>query len=75
METFIANLKDNVDAFEEVSLSPDTNFTKLKEWDSIALLSIMSMIAFEYRANVKNEEILECKTISELYKLVISRKK
>lgn len=75
MEKFIEDLKENVDAFEDAELAPETNFANLEEWDSIALLSVMSMIAFEYRANVKNEEILSCKTISELYELVNSRKK
>lgn len=75
MEKFIENLKENVDAFEDAELTPETNFVHLEEWDSIALLSVMSMIAFEYRANIKNEEILSCKTISELYELVNSRKK
>lgn len=75
MEKFIENLKENVDAFEDAALTPETDFSSLEEWDSIALLSVMSMIAFEYRANVKNEEILSCKTISELYELVSSRKK
>lgn len=75
MEKFIEDLKENVDAFEDAALTPETDFSSLEEWDSIALLSVMSMIAFEYRANVKNEEILSCKTISELYELVSSRKK
>ena len=73
MEKFIADLKDNVDAFENLELHADTNFTALDEWDSIALLSAMSMIAFVYRANVKNEEICACKTVAELYNLVKSR--
>lgn len=73
MEKFIADLKENVDAFESLELRAGTNFTSLEEWDSIALLSVMSMIAFIYRANVKNEEICACKTIEELYNLVKSR--
>ena len=73
MEKFIEDLKENVDAFENLSLDGGTNFTALEEWDSIALLSLMSMIAFNYRANVKNEEICACKTVEELYNLVKSR--
>lgn len=73
MDKFIENLKTYVDAFEDVELSAQTEFTQLPQWDSLALLSTMAMIASEYGVNVSSQEIASCKNLSELEALVRSK--
>ena len=73
MDKFIENLKSYVDAFEDVELSAQTNLTQLPQWDSLALLSTMAMIASEYGVNVSSQEIVSCKDLSELEALVRSK--
>ena len=70
MEDFIANLKENVDAFEGVEITGDTDFNSLPDWDSIAVLSVMAMIASEYGLNIKSAEISGAKSVRDLWNIV-----
>ncbi len=74
MEDFIKKLLECID-HEELDLNPETNFTSLDEWDSIALLSTMAMIRSEYKVNMKGTEISSAKNIAELYGLVQSKRR
>ncbi len=74
MDNFINNLKENVDAFEDIDIFAETDITKLEDWDSIALLSVMSMISSEYGVNLTNAEILNAATVSNIFNLINSKK-
>ena len=74
MDNFINNLKENVDAFEDIDIFAETDITKLEDWDSIALLSVMSMISSEYGVNLTNAEILNAATVSYIFNLINSKK-
>lgn len=70
METFIEKLKDNVDALESADITPDTDLTSLEDWDSIALLSVMSVVASEYGVNLKGTDIIKAATPSAIFALI-----
>ena len=70
MVDFIANLKNNLEALEDVESTEATDFNSRPEWDSIAVLSLMAMIASEYGVNIKSSEISDAKTVGELWKIV-----
>ena len=74
MENFILKLKENVDAFEDADLAADTDITKLEDWDSIALLSVMGMISTEYGVNLTNTNIVNAATVENIFNLVNSKK-
>lgn len=74
MENFILKLKENVDAFEDADLAADTDITKLEDWDSIALLSVMGMISTEYGVNLTNTDIVGAATVENIFNLVNSKK-
>lgn len=74
METLIQNLKSNVDALEDVDLNPETDFAHLPQWDSLALLSTMAMIASEYGVSVESSAIAACKNVSALNALIQSKR-
>ena len=74
MENFILKLKENVDAFEDADLAADTDITKLEDWDSIALLSVMGMISTEYGVNLTNADIVGAATVENIFNLVNSKK-
>ena len=73
MEKFISLLRDNIDAFEDVEIAPDTDLTKLPEWDSLALISIMSIAASEYGVILNAMEILGADSVGEIYALIESK--
>lgn len=74
MDNFISILKGSVDAFEDIDIFAETDITKLEDWDSIALLSVMSIISSEYGVNLTNTEILNAATVSNIFNLINSKK-
>ena len=74
MDTFIEKLKTGVDVFEDEVICPDTDITSLLVWDSIALLSVMSVISSEYGVNLTADEIRSSSTVSNLYSLINSKR-
>lgn len=73
MEKFISLLRDNIDAFEDVEIAPDTDLTKLPEWDSLALISIMSIAASEYGVILNAMEISGAGSVGAIYALIESK--
>lgn len=74
MESFILKLKENVDAFEGANLDAGTDITKLEDWDSVALLSVMGMISSEYGVNLTSTDIVNAATVENIFNLVNSKK-
>ena len=58
---------DISDVSENLDLDPEDN------WDSIALLSVISEIDTQYGLQLDGEELAECRTASEVYDLVVRR--
>lgn len=74
MEKFIDDLKFAVEAFDSADMDESTDFQSLEDWDSLALLSIMAMLASSYSVNLTASEISSCKTLAELFEKVQSKK-
>lgn len=55
---------DIADVNENLTLDPEEN------WDSIALLSVISEIDTQYSIQLDGDELAECRTISEVYGLI-----
>ena len=52
------------DVNENYALDPEDN------WDSVALLSVISEIDTQYGIQLDGEELADCKKISEVYQLI-----
>ena len=50
--------------------NPKTVYKDLDEWDSLAVLSIISMIDEEFEKTVTGADLREYATISELYNFI-----
>ncbi|MFP4166655.1 MAG: acyl carrier protein [Opitutales bacterium] len=75
LKTFIENFEDAVDGIEPGSLSEATAFRELKNWDSLAILTVIDMIDAEYQVTVNAADFQQCATLKELFELVKKRKK
>jgi len=60
-ETFEMNIDDVEDNF---ALDPEGN------WDSIAHLSIISGIDYIYNVQIRGDDLVECRNISDIYLLI-----
>lgn len=74
MEEFIEKFADIFDDIEVSSLSADTKFRELDDWDSIAGLSVIGMIDEEYDVLFNADDMRACNTIGDLYERMISKK-
>lgn len=74
MEEFIENFVEIFDDLDFATLSGDTEFRQLEEWDSIAGLSVIGMIDEEYGVTFNADDMRACRTIADLYNRVQSKK-
>ena len=68
-------INDFAGIFEETSpesITGDTVYSALEEWDSVMLLSLISMIDEKYNVVVDVEELNETRTVEDLFKYVDS---
>lgn len=74
IETFISNFTTAVDFQDAVEIRPDTLLSDLPEWDSLAALGVIVMFDMEYGATITGNDLKECKSISDIFKLVEKKK-
>ncbi|MDE5663715.1 MAG: acyl carrier protein [Muribaculaceae bacterium] len=74
MNEFIEKFAEIFDDMDPATLSGDTNFRELDDWDSIAGLSVIGMVDEEYGVTFGAEDMRACKTIADLYNRVQSKK-
>ena len=73
-DEFVRNFEEAVEGVEPNSLSPDTEFAELEEWDSLAALSVLAMVDAEYDSEISGNELRTCKTLADLFAVVQSKK-
>lgn len=74
LNQFIANLEDAIEDLESGSLTGDTDFKRLPQWDSLALLSTIAMVDYEYDVSMKADELKACSSVADLFKHIQSKK-
>ena len=69
MKIFLENFSEILEDTQIDSLSLDTEFKNLDEWDSMAMLMLISIFDEKYGVEVSASEINKLNTLSELYLL------
>ncbi|OUM03786.1 acyl carrier protein [Variovorax sp. JS1663] len=67
---FIDDFLIAVDFQEPVKVTPDTELRSLPEWDSLAALGVIVMFDVDYGKTIVGDDIKNCVTITDLYKLL-----
>lgn len=67
-ESYLQALQNEVDVLAGVS--PDVPLSSLPQWDSLAVLLVLSHFEHAYKMAVTGREIRQCKTIRELIHLI-----
>ena len=67
-ESQLHALQSEVDVL--VGVSPDAPLSGLAQWDSLAILLVLSHFEHVYKMTVTGPEIRQCKTIRELINLI-----
>lgn len=74
MKEFIEKFAEIFDDVDPASLSGETKFRDLEDWDSIAGLSVIGMVDEEYGVTFNADDMKACQTIEDLYNRVQSKK-
>jgi len=70
---FVRNFSDQLDDTDVSTVTADTKFRDIEEWDSLTSLSIIAMVDEEYGAKLTGEDFRQSETINDLFNLVKSR--
>lgn len=73
LEEFVKRFADEFDETPSEQFQASTNFKDLEEWGSLTALSIIAMVDEEFDKRITGADIRNCKTIEELYRLIISK--
>lgn len=73
IKEFISNFADQFDDLDYSTLTPDTEFKQLDDWNSLVALSVIAMIDEEYDVTLKGNDITGAKTIEDLFNIVQSK--
>ena len=73
IKDFISNFADQFDDLDASTLTPETEFKQLEDWNSLVALSIIAMVDEEYDVTIKGNDIKGVTTIGELFNIVESK--
>jgi len=73
-EQFVTQFESIFEEIEAGSLSLQTVFRDLPQWDSLATIGLLVMINTEYEVTLTGNEIKSATTIQDIYDLVAAKK-
>ena len=74
IQQFVRHFENAVEGIEPESLTPQTQYHRIPQWDSLALLCLLAMIDCEYEVQIPGMELKQCDTLEDVYKLVVAKK-
>lgn len=74
MKKFIELFSEQYDDLDASTLSLNTEFRDIEGYSSVTALMILSMVDEEFGVTLTGDEMRACRTIGDLFNLVISKK-
>ncbi|NTV17867.1 MAG: acyl carrier protein [Bacteroidales bacterium] len=73
IEEFVIKFAEQFESTDRKSIKASTRYKDLEEWDSLAVLTIISMVNSTYNVELIGADVRGASTVEELYNLVMSR--
>jgi acyl carrier protein len=70
LNEFIAQFEEQVDEIETGTITADTAFRELKEWDSMAALSVIAFIDRKFNKQLTGDDLSKYPTVGQLFNFV-----
>lgn len=70
IDKFIENFLIAVDFQDPVEVAAETELRSLPEWDSLAALGVIVMFDVDYGKTIVGDDLANCETLTDLYKLL-----
>lgn len=67
---FVEKFAEQFDETDASEIQPDTVFKELDEWSSLIALCVIGMVDEEWDITLNGNDILEAKTVEDLYNTV-----
>ena len=67
IEDFIEKFAEAIELEDASSLSADTEFRTLDEWNSLAYLSVIALLDEEFDVQIEMADFKKLKTVQEVY--------
>ena len=73
MEAFLINLAEAIHQ-PGLEISPTDRLADLPNWDSLAILTVLSMVDQKYGMLISGPDVQNCVTVEDLYKQVMENR-
>ena len=73
LNEFVAHFAEQFEETDTTNFTGETDFRANEEWSSLIGLSIIAMVDEEYDVVLKGDDIINSKTIKDVYDVVCSR--
>jgi acyl carrier protein len=70
IDKFIKDFASTLDNPETEIIGPDTKLTDIKQFDSMAVLSVIAMMHKVYQTKIKGADIKNAVTVADLYAFI-----
>ena len=70
LNDFIANFADQFEDTDPETITPETPFHDLEEWDSLIALAVLNMTEKKYGKKITFDEMKACVTVEDLYNVI-----
>jgi len=70
IEKFINDFAEEIEDVDMSDLTAETHHKDLDGWDSLTVLTVISMIKLNYGVDLSGLEVNECASIADIYALV-----
>jgi len=73
LKEFILDFADQFDDTDPSEIVAGTEYHNLEEWSSLIALGVIAFVKTKYGKTVTGKEIRECKTVQDLFNVVIAK--
>lgn len=73
LNEFVANFADQFDDTDPEEIQAETLFHDLDEWSSLVGMGIIALAKTEYGTTISGKELKECRTVRDVYNLIVSK--
>ena len=74
IQQFVSHFENAIEGVEPGTLQPETQYHKIAQWDSLALLCLLAMIDCEYDTQIGGMELKGCDTLRDIFDLIAFKK-
>lgn len=70
INTFIEKFAEAIEIEDPSTITPETEFRNMDEWDSLTYLSVIAFLDEEFDLQIENAEFKKLKTVQDIFNKV-----